>query len=128
VILNLAPKLPVVYGLSGEINQIWMNLIDNAIDAAPANGHVTITASHEDPRVVVQVVDDGPGIPADIRDSIFDPFFTTKAVGEGTGLGLDIVRRIIGWHNGEIEVESQPGRTKFRVSMPAFTVIQKKEQ
>jgi signal transduction histidine kinase len=122
VTLSMAPSLPVVYGLSGEINQIWMNLIDNAIDAAPPGGHVTVSAGHEDPRVVVRVVDDGPGIPADIRESIFDPFFTTKAVGEGTGLGLDIVRRIVGWHNGEIEVESRPGRTEFRVSMPAFTV------
>ncbi len=64
------------------------------------------------------MVDDGPGIPADIREKIFDPFFTTKPVGEGTGLGLDIVRRIVDWHNGTIDVESEPGRTEFCVSMP----------
>jgi signal transduction histidine kinase len=118
--LDIAKDLPAVFGLNAEINQIWMNLVDNAIDAAPVNGHVTVRASHEGPRVVVRVLDDGPGISADIRESIFDPFFTTKSVGEGTGLGLDIVRRIIEWHNGEIEVSSAPGRTEFRVSLPAF--------
>ncbi len=116
----IAPDLPRVYGISAEINQIWMNLIDNAIDAAPAKGHVTVNATHEGPAVVVRVVDDGPGIPADIEGNIFDPFFTTKSVGEGTGLGLDIVRRVVAWHNGEIGVESKPGRTEFRVSLPAF--------
>jgi signal transduction histidine kinase len=95
-----------------------MNLIDNAIDAAPENGHVIVTASHEGPAVVVRVTDDGPGIPDHIKDNIFDPFFTTKAVGEGTGLGLDIVRRIVNWHNGEIDVATKPGRTEFRVSLP----------
>jgi signal transduction histidine kinase len=117
---NIAPDLPRVYGLSAEINQIWMNLIDNAIDAAPANGHVTVTATHEGPAVVVRVLDDGPGIPPDIESNMFDPFFTTKSVGEGTGLGLDIVRRVVSWHNGEIEVASEPGRTEFRVSLPSL--------
>lgn len=120
VTLETEPDLPHVYGLSAEINQIWMNLLDNAIDAAPANGHVTVKATNSGPAVVVRVIDDGPGIPPDIRENIFDPFFTTKSVGEGTGLGLDIVRRIVNWHNGEIEVESEPGRTEFRVSLPAY--------
>ena len=118
--LNVETELPNVYGLNTEINQIWMNLIDNAIDATPANGHVTVTATHEGPAVVVRVVDDGPGIPPDIKENIFDPFFTTKPVGEGTGLGLDIVRRIVRWHNGEIEVASEPGRTEFCVRLPAY--------
>ena len=95
-----------------------MNLIDNAIDAAPERGHVDVTAVQESTCVVVRVTDDGAGIPADIRESIFDPFFTTKPVGGGTGLGLDIVRRIVQWHNGEIEVDSRPGRTEFCVKMP----------
>ncbi len=120
IVLTTDPDLPHVYGLSAEINQVWMNLIDNAIDAAPQGGHVTVTATHEGPAVVVRVVDDGPGIPAHIKESIFDPFFTTKAVGEGTGLGLDIARRVVGWHNGEIDVASEPGRTEFRVTFPAF--------
>jgi len=118
IALDLAPSLPTIHGLSAEINQIWMNLIDNAIDAAPANGHVTVSAADAHGCVVVRVVDDGEGIPADIKGKIFDPFFTTKSVGEGTGLGLDIVRRIVEWHKGKIEVTSEPGRTEFRVSLP----------
>lgn len=120
ITLDIEPGLPPVLGFSAEINQIWMNLIDNAIDAAPVNGHVTVTATHEGPDVVVRVVDNGPGIPPEVKGNIFDPFFTTKAVGEGTGLGLDIVRRVVNWHNGEIEVVSEPGRTEFRISLPSL--------
>jgi signal transduction histidine kinase len=118
IALTVTPGLPPVHGIGGEVNQIWMNLIDNAIDAAPERGHVDVTAVQEGTCVVVRIVDDGAGIPADIRERIFDPFFTTKPVGEGTGLGLDIVRRIVQWHSGEIEVESRPGRTEFCVKMP----------
>jgi signal transduction histidine kinase len=114
------PGLRSVYGLSAEINQIWMNLLDNAIDAAPENGHVSIKATHDDHTVSVSIVDDGPGVPEEHREHIFDPFYTTKTIGEGTGLGLDIVRRIVGWHNGEIELASKPGNTEFRVKLPAF--------
>jgi signal transduction histidine kinase len=121
ITLDIAPALPAVLGLHAEINQIWMNLIDNAIDAAPVNGHVTVTATHEDAGVVVRVVDNGPGIPSEIKENIFDPFFTTKPVGKGTGLGLDIARRIVNWHNGEIEVASAPERTEFLVRMPALS-------
>jgi signal transduction histidine kinase len=120
ITLNTSPDLLFAYGLSAEINQIWMNLLDNAIDAAPANGHVIVNAAHEGPAIIVRVIDDGPGIPSGAKDQIFDPFFTTKSIGEGTGLGLDIVRRIVDWHNGGIEVASEPGRTEFRVSLPAF--------
>jgi signal transduction histidine kinase len=115
------PDLPAVHGVSTEINQVWMNLIDNAIDAAPDQGRVTVTAVREGTDVVIRVVDDGPGIPADVQGNIFDPFFTTKDVGEGTGLGLDIVRRIIDWHNGGIDVVSKPGRTEFRVRLPSVS-------
>jgi signal transduction histidine kinase len=118
ITLSVPPDIPPINGVGVEINQIWMNLIDNAIDAAPARGHVDVTAAQEGTNVLVRVIDDGAGIPADIVEKIFDPFFTTKPVGEGTGLGLDIVRRIVQWHNGEIEVDSRPGRTEFRVKMP----------
>ncbi len=116
--LNIEPDLPPIQGRGVEINQIWMNLIDNAIDAAPEGGHVTVNASSNGSGVVVTVLDDGEGIPPEIRERIYDPFFTTKGVGEGTGLGLDIVRRIVQWHRGEIDVDSRPGRTEFRVSLP----------
>jgi signal transduction histidine kinase len=96
-----------------------MNLIDNAIDAAPAGGHVTVRAAHEVDRVVVRVIDDGPGVPPEIQGKIFDPFFTTKGVGKGTGLGLDIVRRLLQRHEGHIALDSVPGRTEFQVRLPA---------
>ena len=118
ITLAVPPDLPLVHGVGGELNQIWMNLIDNALDAAPDHGRVEVTAKRQGTYVLVCVVDDGPGIPANILEKIFDPFFTTKPVGEGTGLGLDIVRRIVNSHNGEIDVESCPGRTEFRVKMP----------
>jgi len=104
--------------VGAELNQVWMNLVDNALDAVGVGGHVEVTAGAELGRVVVRVVDDGPGIPEAIRDRIFEPFFTTKGVGEGSGLGLDIVRRLLQRHEGEVEVESRPGRTEFRVRLP----------
>ena len=116
--LDIGPSLPVVHGLSAEINQVWMNLIDNAIDATPINGQITVAAKRDHAGVTVSVIDNGNGIPSEIKGRIFDPFFTTKAVGEGTGLGLDIVRRIVDWHKGKVEVENVPGRTEFRVSLP----------
>jgi len=107
-----------VRGFAGELNQIWGNLIDNALDAVPEKGLVEVTAKRERGRVVVRVMDNGPGIPASVRERIFDPFFTTKAMGQGTGLGLDIVRRLIRHNDGSIEVDSRPGRTEFRVELP----------
>jgi signal transduction histidine kinase len=117
--LDIAKDLPLINGFAGELNQVWSNLISNALDAVSENGHVGVTAKRGDAAgVVVSVIDDGPGIPPAIRDRIFDPFFTTKPVGEGSGLGLDIVRRLVQHHNGQIEVESNPGRTEFRVTLP----------
>jgi signal transduction histidine kinase len=113
------PELPPVQGMGAELNQIWANLIDNALDAVGTGGQVEVTARGQNGRVVVEVTDNGPGIPAEIRERIFDPFFSTKDVGKGVGLGLDIVRRSVERHDGEIEVESQPGRTVFRVVLPA---------
>ena len=118
VSVTVEPGLPRVRGFAGELNQIWGNLIDNALDAVPESGRVEVVAGHGSRRVVVRIADNGPGIPAEIRDRIFDPFFTTKAAGQGTGLGLDIVRRLVQHNEGEISVESQPGRTEFRVTLP----------
>ena len=118
VAVRVEPGLPRVRGFAAELNQIWANLIDNALDAVPDSGCVEVLANREDRRVTVRVVDNGIGIPAPIRDRIFDPFFTTKPVGQGTGLGLDIVRRLVRHNDGEISVESQPGRTEFRVVLP----------
>ena len=120
VAVHVEAGLPRVQGFGGELNQVWLNLIDNALDAVTESGRVDVTATHSGGAVVVRVVDDGPGIPVDIRGRIFDPFFTTKAVGEGAGLGLDIVRRLVQRHDGEIDVDSRPGggRTEFRVSLP----------
>jgi signal transduction histidine kinase len=118
VAVQVAPGLPRVLGFVGELNQIWANLIDNALDAVPIGGRVEVTASRERQRVVVRVIDNGAGIPAEIRAHLFEPFFTTKPVGKGTGLGLDIVRRLVSHNNGEIDLESRPGRTEFRVSLP----------
>lgn len=116
--MKLEPGLPRVRGFAGELNQVWGNLIDNALDAVSDGGHVEVTANSERERVVVRVVDNGPGIPSELRARIFEPFFTTKPVGSGTGLGLDIVRRLVVHNDAEIEVESHPGRTEFRVSLP----------
>jgi signal transduction histidine kinase len=116
--LDVAPDLPTVPGYGGELNQVWGNLIENALDAAPEGGHVEITAGLEGACVVVRVIDDGPGIPEAIRNRVFEPFFTTKPVGSGTGLGLDISRRLVGRHDGSIEFKTQPGRTEFKVSLP----------
>jgi signal transduction histidine kinase len=116
--LETADGLPRVYGFGSEINQVWENLIDNAIDAARMPGAVTITATARGDSVVVRVTDDGSGIPDEHRARIFDPFFTTKAVGQGTGLGLDLARRVVHVHHGDIDFTSQPGRTVFRVRLP----------
>lgn len=118
VVVEVEPNLPRVRGFVGELNQIWANVIDNALDAIPESGRVEVLASREHRRVVVRIADNGPGIPEQIRDRIFDPFFTTKPVGQGTGLGLDIVRRLVRHNDGDISVDSHPGRTEFRVVLP----------
>lgn len=116
--LKLDADLPAAQGVVSELNQVWLNLIDNAIDAAPEAGHVTVFAGRERDSVVVRVVDDGAGIAEADLNRIFEPFFTTKPVGEGTGLGLDVVQGIVRSHRGSIEVNSRPGRTEFRVCLP----------
>ena len=114
-----APDLPRVDGFGSEINQVWEKLADNALDAVGDQGTVTITATARGDSILVRIADDGPGIPEEIRARIFDPFFTTKPVGQGTGLGLDMARRIVRLHGGDIEFSSQPGHTVFRVRLPA---------
>ncbi len=116
--VDVAADLPAVNGFGGELNQVWANLIDNAVDAVAEGGRVTVTASHSDGSVLVRVIDDGPGIPPEIRSRIFDPFFTTKPMGAGTGLGLDIAQRLVARHEGSIAVTSEPGRTEFCVTLP----------
>src|SRR4029453_1334269 len=102
VVVGGARGLPRVRGCVGELNQIWANLIDNALDAIPDAGRVEVRANREHERVAVRIVDNGAGIPPAIRDRIFAPFFTTKPVGLGTGLGLDIVRGLVRHNNGKI--------------------------
>jgi signal transduction histidine kinase len=113
--------LPGIPGRGGELNQVWTNLIDNAIDAVDGRGSITIRAYVEGGRVVVEVVDDGHGIPREAQVHVFEPFYTTKDIGAGTGLGLDIVRRIVTGHGGEVFVQSEPGETCFTVRLPLDT-------
>jgi signal transduction histidine kinase len=112
------PPIPVYVG---ELNQMWTNLIDNAIDAMHDGGELRICTELEDTCIAVKIIDNGPGIPAEIQTRLFEPFFTTKEVGEGTGLGLDIVQRIVTQHHGDIRVASESGRTEFTVRLPLKT-------
>ncbi len=121
VVEEYDPKLPKVMALVGELNQVWTNLIDNAVDAmeAQGKGKLIIHTEQDHQFARISIIDNGPGIPEDIRNSIFDPFFTTKGIGKGTGLGLDVVMRIIqGQHHGTVKVNSVPGRTEFVVCLP----------
>ena len=118
--LETAPDLPRVHGFGSELNQLWEKLIDNALDAVSPEGRVSITASGRGDAVIVRVADDGPGIPKDIQARIFDPFFTTKPVGLGSGLGLYLARRVVHFHQGDLEFTSEPGRTVFKVRLPAI--------
>jgi signal transduction histidine kinase len=119
VTLDVPADLPLVRVFGGELNQVWSNLIENALDAVAEGGKVAVNARAEKENVVVRVIDDGCGIVGDDKHRIFDPFFTTKPVGQGTGLGLDIARRIVRRHDGQIEFDSEPGHTEFRVILPA---------
>jgi signal transduction histidine kinase len=118
VIREYDPDLPKVPGSGSSLNQIWTNLIDNAIDAMKGEGTLHVITRNENPFAMVEIQDSGPGIPPDIMPHIFEPFFTTKGVGAGTGLGLDIVYRIIRQHSATIEVQSRPGETRFIVRLP----------
>src|SRR5271154_4598482 len=108
----------LVNSFGSELNQVWTNIIDNAIDAMHGKGKLRIRTYSDDGCVVVEISDDGPGIPSEVQPHIFEPFFTTKGVGEGTGLGLDTVQRIVKKHRGNIQLSSQPGDTRFQVWLP----------
>jgi signal transduction histidine kinase len=111
--------LPLIQANGAELNQVWTNLIDNAIDAMHGSGRIHIRTRHDNNEVIVEIGDQGPGISTEVVSRIFDPFFTTKDPGKGTGLGLDIVRRIVAdGHRGEVSVQSSPGDTRFVVRLP----------
>ncbi|HET7106614.1 MAG TPA: ATP-binding protein [Candidatus Acidoferrum sp.] len=118
VIREFAPNVPKVTANGGELNQVWTNLIDNAADAMKDKGQLRVRVSHEGDYVLVEIIDNGTGIPEDVQPHIFEPFFTTKGVGDGTGLGLDSVQRIIRKARGSINFESVPGETRFQVRIP----------
>jgi signal transduction histidine kinase len=120
VIENYDDTMQKVSAFPGELNQVWTNIIDNAIDAMEVNGKgiLTITSKYDDRFVKIYIKDDGPGIPDDIKQNIFAPFFTTKEMGKGSGLGLDVVSRIMIQHNGEVKVNSSPGSTEFEICLP----------
>ncbi|MEV0198063.1 ATP-binding protein [Nonomuraea sp. NPDC050691] len=119
VVTDYDRTLPAIPAYGGELNQVWTNLIHNALDAMGAEGTLTIRTAHDEDEAIVEIGDTGPGVPDAIKDRIFEPFFTTKSVGQGTGLGLDISYRIVaGRHGGEIKVRSVPGETWFEVRLP----------
>ena len=116
---DFQPDLPPIEVFPGEINQVWTNLLDNAIDAVAPGGRIEVRAVRESDLLRVDIRDDGPGIPPEIKARIWEPFFTTKPVGEGTGLGLEVVQRIIvRRHGGTLSVASVPGDTCFTVRLP----------
>jgi signal transduction histidine kinase len=108
----------LVNSFGSELNQVWTNIIDNAIDAMHGKGELRIRTYRDDGCAVIEITDNGPGIPEEVQPHIFEPFFTTKGVGEGTGLGLDTVQRIVKKHRGNIQVSSKPGETRFQVWLP----------
>jgi signal transduction histidine kinase len=115
---NYEEGLSKIWAHAGELNQVWINLLDNATDAVAGRGHIGVRAYREGDGVAVEVSDDGAGIPREIQARVFEPFFTTKQIGEGTGLGLDIVRRVVEAHGGEVAFDSEPGNTRFVVWLP----------
>ncbi len=120
IIEHYDDSVPKIKAFPGELNQVWTNIIDNAIDAMEVNskGNLEITSKHDARFVKVYIKDDGPGIPKEIQENIFTPFFTTKEIGKGSGLGLDVVSRIMIQHNGSVKVKSEPGATEFEVCLP----------
>jgi signal transduction histidine kinase len=112
-------RIPLLVNSFGsELNQVWTNIIDNAIDAMHGKGELRVRTYRDDGCVVVEIGDNGPGVPEEVQPHIFEPFFTTKGVGEGTGLGLDTVQRIVKKHRGNIQVNSRPGDTRFQIWLP----------
>ena len=119
VVKDYDRSLPRIPAYPGELNQVWTNLIDNAVSAMNGTGTLTVRTALDRDQALVEFGDTGPGIPPDIQGRIFEPFFTTKPVGQGTGLGLDISFRIVvNRHHGDLRVRSEPGDTRFQVRLP----------
>jgi signal transduction histidine kinase len=119
VVKDYDRELPAIPVYAAELNQVWTNLIDNALSAMDGSGTLTLRTCADGDRLLVEIIDSGPGVPEEVRDRIFDPFFTTKPVGKGTGLGLDISWRIVvKKHHGDLRLDSRPGRTSFQVRLP----------
>jgi signal transduction histidine kinase len=119
VVKDFDPDLPAIPAYAAELNQVWTNIIDNAVSAMDGTGTLTLRTRRDGAYAVVEIGDTGPGIPPEIRRRIFEPFFTTKPIGEGTGLGLDISWRIVvKKHHGDLRVESEPGNTVFKIVLP----------
>ena len=119
VVKDYDRTLPAIPAYAAELNQVWTNLIDNALAAMDGTGTLTIRTARDRDRLLVEIGDTGPGVPEDVRSRIFEPFFTTKPFGQGTGLGLDISWRIVvNKHHGDLRVESVPGDTRFQVRLP----------
>jgi signal transduction histidine kinase len=120
VVREFGTDVPMIEAYAGELNQVRTNLIDNAVDAMGESGTLRVATRVEDGEVVIEIADTGPGMPPDVAARAFEPFYTTKDVGKGTGLGLDIARRIIvERHRGQIMIDSRPGETVLRVKLPA---------
>jgi signal transduction histidine kinase len=120
VVREYGTDVPMIEAYAGELNQVWTNLIDNAVDAMGESGTLRVATRVEDGEVVIEIADTGPGMPPDVAAHAFEPFYTTKDVGKGTGLGLDIARRIIvERHRGQIMIDSRPGETVLRVKLPS---------
>jgi signal transduction histidine kinase len=118
IVRDFDPELPTVEASGSELNQVWTNLIDNAVEALGEEGRITLRTRTRGHRVCIEIADDGPGIPDDQQARVFDAFFTTKPVGSGIGLGLDIAQRIVVRHHGELRLQSQPRDTRFQVLLP----------
>ena len=118
IVREFEDGLPAIEASGSELNQVWTNLIDNAVDALGEGGRITLRTRTRGERVSVEVADDGPGIPDDLQARVFEAFFTTKPVDQGTGLGLDIAQRIVVRHRGELRMHSVPGDTRFEVLLP----------
>jgi signal transduction histidine kinase len=120
IVRDYADDVPCIEAYGSELNQVWTNIIDNALDAVRGQGELVLrTYAKDDDFIVVEITDNGPGIPPEIQPRIFEPFFTTKAPGVGTGLGLHIAYNIVVHkHHGQLQVASKPGETRFRVTLP----------
>jgi signal transduction histidine kinase len=118
IVREYEPNLPIISAYGSELNQVWTVLLENALEAIDGHGRIRLGVRHAPELLIVEVEDDGPGIPKDLQARVFEPFFTTKAPGHGLGLGLDTAQRIVRVHRGFLNVQSAPGKTCFQVILP----------